>query len=308
MKTVVPDYYHDFKCIADKCSHSCCIGWEIDIDDNSLEKYLDESGYLGQKLRSSIATDEYPHFKLTRDERCPFLNSNNLCELILEKGEDFLCQICTDHPRFRNFIGDRMEMGLGLCCEEACQIILTCKEKVNLITISDEEEKLSAFEKLILNVRDKAFLIITDRSITIEERVQKLIREFNIAFPQKNYNQWYDFFLSLERLDHSWEKEIIKLKNKDDESSYLYQFEIPFEQLLVYFIYRHLPLSQGEIDIKAQLAYSILAYKIINKILSAYKDPTAKEFLELCRLYSSEIEYSEENTDKILELLWITNN
>lgn len=308
MKTIVPDYYPKFNCSADRCHHSCCIGWEIDIDEAALKKYLGEQGFLKKRFHCSIDMEDVAHFKLTTDERCPFLNSNNLCELILEKGEDFLCQICRDHPRFRNFIGNRMEMGLGLCCEEACKIILTGKEKVNLITISDEEEKLSAFEKLILNVRDKAFLIITDRSITVEERVQKLISEFNITFPKKNYSQWYIFFLSLERLDHSWENEIIKLKNKDGESSLLYQFETAFEQLLVYFIYRHLPLSQGEIDIKAQLAYSILAYKIINKILSAYKKPTEKEFLELCRLYSSEIEYSEENTDKILELLWITNN
>ena len=30
MTVTVPSYYKDFKCIADKCRHSCCIGWEID--------------------------------------------------------------------------------------------------------------------------------------------------------------------------------------------------------------------------------------------------------------------------------------
>ena len=29
-----PDFYGKFKCTAEKCRHSCCIGWEIDIDDD----------------------------------------------------------------------------------------------------------------------------------------------------------------------------------------------------------------------------------------------------------------------------------
>ena len=32
MKIIAPNYYPAFRCIADKCRHSCCIGWEIDID------------------------------------------------------------------------------------------------------------------------------------------------------------------------------------------------------------------------------------------------------------------------------------
>ena len=308
MKIIAPDYYKDFKCIADKCRHSCCIGWEIDIDHISLEKYLAENSSLGNKLSGNIIIDEYPHFKLTDDERCPFLNSNNLCELILEKGEDFLCQICTDHPRFKNFIGNRMEIGLGICCEAAAAIILTKKEKTRLITTAEDNNDLSSFEELVLDMRQKALLIITDRNMTVEKRVEKLIRDFEILFPQKNYSQWADFFLSLERLDPLWEKEILKLNIKENENFPVLEFEIPFEQLLVYFIYRHLPLSQGEIDIKAQLAYSVLAYKIICRILSASENPTMAALLELSSLYSSEIEYSEENTDKILELLWLQNN
>ena len=37
MLTVYPDYYSAFRCIAGACKHSCCIGWEIDIDEESLE-------------------------------------------------------------------------------------------------------------------------------------------------------------------------------------------------------------------------------------------------------------------------------
>ena len=34
-------YYDDFKCIGSKCPNSCCVGWEIDLDINTFQKYRD---------------------------------------------------------------------------------------------------------------------------------------------------------------------------------------------------------------------------------------------------------------------------
>jgi hypothetical protein len=50
MKLVAPDYYEKFKCIADKCKHSCCIGWEIDIDEDTMDLYESIDGEFGEKL------------------------------------------------------------------------------------------------------------------------------------------------------------------------------------------------------------------------------------------------------------------
>jgi len=93
MLTVYPDYYPAFRCIAGACKHSCCIGWEIDIDEESLAKYRTLSGPLGDRLRRNISADDPPHFLLGEGERCPFLNKDNLCDLILSGGEGLLCQI-----------------------------------------------------------------------------------------------------------------------------------------------------------------------------------------------------------------------
>ena len=35
MLTVRPDFYDDFHCLASACRHSCCVGWEIDVDAES---------------------------------------------------------------------------------------------------------------------------------------------------------------------------------------------------------------------------------------------------------------------------------
>ena len=77
MKRVVPDYYADFACIAGACRHTCCVGWEIDIDPDSLRRYRAMPGEMGERLRSYIDIEETPHFRLTADERCPLLNTKH---------------------------------------------------------------------------------------------------------------------------------------------------------------------------------------------------------------------------------------
>ena len=118
MKLFAPKYYKEFKCIADKCEHSCCIGWEIDIDNTTLEKYKNLKHGYGAHIIDSISMDDTPHFKLAACERCPHLDEQGLCKIIKEVGEDFLCDICREHPRFYNFTCVA-EVGLGMSCREA---------------------------------------------------------------------------------------------------------------------------------------------------------------------------------------------
>ncbi|MCQ2427677.1 MAG: flagellin lysine-N-methylase [Clostridia bacterium] len=135
MKTYIPDYYNEFRCIAGKCRHSCCIGWEIDIDDASLRRFREDplvSPYI------DIDGSGNARMKLTEDERCPLLRSDGLCELIIRRGEKSLCDICRDHPRYRGFFTDRIELGLGLVCEEAARIILSRPHPIKLIQANDD--------------------------------------------------------------------------------------------------------------------------------------------------------------------------
>ncbi len=39
-------------------------------------------------------------FYMNEDGRCAFLNENNLCDIYIQLGEEALCDICTEHPRF----------------------------------------------------------------------------------------------------------------------------------------------------------------------------------------------------------------
>ena len=51
--TIYPDFYADFSCKADKCQHTCCAGWEIDIDAATTAKYQQLEGALGEKIRQN---------------------------------------------------------------------------------------------------------------------------------------------------------------------------------------------------------------------------------------------------------------
>jgi lysine-N-methylase len=140
MKLVRPSFYDTFRCKAAACRHTCCAGWEICIDEETLAYYQSIPGKFGEKLRGKIGTFEGdPCFVLTPDRRCPFLRDDNLCEMILTLGEDALCEICREHPRFYEFFDDVELWGLGLSCEAVAELLL--REKTPLVFLVNDGEK-----------------------------------------------------------------------------------------------------------------------------------------------------------------------
>lgn len=312
MKIIAPNYYKKFKCIADKCQHSCCIGWEIDIDKNAYEKYMNISSDFGDRLKENIdVLDDTAYFKLGENERCPFLNKNNLCDIILTLGENSLCQICNDHPRFRNFYDDRTEIGLGLCCEAAAALIIGQKGTVTLDIIDDDgkKEENSEEENEFFKCRQKLFDILQNRSKSVEERINDVLVVSGAKIPQISISDLADIYLSLERLDDKWTDLLGILKTADISNNITLPsyFELIAEQLLVYFIYRHLSESLWDGRLSHRVAFSILSYQMIKYLCQLhvikFGGITFDDITEYARMYSSEIEYSEDNIETLLEYL-----
>ena len=57
MRYIKPDFYDDFRCIASACRHSCCAGWEIDIDEDTADYYAELSDAIGGELRAHISAE-----------------------------------------------------------------------------------------------------------------------------------------------------------------------------------------------------------------------------------------------------------
>ena len=179
MKIRKPDYYDRFQCIAGACSDSCCIGWEIDVDGERQDTYRSVKGEIGERLKQCIDWEE-GHFILQgKEERCPFLNKDNLCDLIIELGEDSLCDICREHPRYYEWYDDMIETGVGLCCEAAAKLVLESPEKADFCMCEEPNETSEGLEsddpeviEVLIKARETAYAILQDRSQSIWKRLK----------------------------------------------------------------------------------------------------------------------------------------
>ncbi len=308
MRLYVPHYYASFHCIAGACRHSCCIGWEIDIDDETCALYEEMPGELGARVRESLITgDDTTCFRLTTGERCPHLNEAGLCEIILGAGEDYLAQICYDHPRFRSWFSDRVEMGIGLSCEAAVQLVLSTVEPVTYVLAEDdgEQESLTPFEGEVLSCRDACVQIAQARTFALASRLTQLAALADISLP--NPAAWRVHLERLERLDPAWDAALAMLPTDSDEpwnigtSLLSEEFEIPLEQFLVYLLYRHLPNAETPTELRAYIAFAVMTCHTMRALLASHErihgSVTRDDLAEYVRMWSGEVEYSTENTE-----------
>ena len=151
MKLRIPDFYDSFHCTGSDCPDNCCIGWELDIDDDTYEYYRSVKGPFGERLRASMSGVEKSSengsvsFRLQVDGRCPFLNAENLCDICLELGPDALCRICTDYPRYSFEWGDAIEKSLTLSCPEAGRLLFLNDIPVHFKEIPLNESGLDSY-------------------------------------------------------------------------------------------------------------------------------------------------------------------
>ncbi|MBQ4105113.1 MAG: flagellin lysine-N-methylase [Clostridia bacterium] len=310
MLSIFPDYYHKFRCTASRCLHNCCIGWEIDIDENTASFYNSVSGDMGKRLRESIASeDDVSHFILKEGERCPFLNSQNLCDIIISLGEEHLCTICREHPRFHNQLPGRVESGLGMCCEEAARLILSETSPVEFLT-----EGTAECEDEIVALRDEVIKKLQDRSKTIDERIGDMLTACDASLPERTCSQWADFLSGLERLQDSWTDMLTLLNDKGDTAdlaafdAHMQNRQTEYEQLLIYIVYRHMANAPDFDEVAPRVAFAALCYRLLHTlgavIYNEKGDFTFEQQLGLCRMLSSEIEYSDENLYALLTELY----
>ena len=176
MKIRTPDYFDEFRCIADKCEDTCCAGWGIVIDDYSYKKYLKVTGAFGDELRRKIISEENENVFVLNGDRCSFLKEDNLCKIYSELGGDALCYTCREYPRYLEEFGNLREIGLSLSCPEAARIILRKEETVKF-NLSENDEEVNNYNDINPNIyinlmqcRKVVFNILQDREIKLIDR------------------------------------------------------------------------------------------------------------------------------------------
>lgn len=221
MRYLKPDFYDEFSCLAGACPKTCCAGWQIVIDEDSLDKYEALEGAFGNRLRNSIDWEEESFFQY--GERCAFLNEEDLCEIQKELGEHYLCDTCRMYPRHVEEYEGLREYSLSLSCPKAADMILGNREKVKFQEWeTKEEEEFEEFDFLMFtqleDARDILYQILQNREIEFEKR-EWLCKQIALSMQKYvNENQFFEIDSLLEQYRSSDMKQLClgwKAENPD---------------------------------------------------------------------------------------------
>lgn len=297
MKLFAPSYYNKFKCIAEKCKHSCCVGWEIHLDSETFDKYdtLPMSA-RSDILRHTVKTEHGAKIVLGEDKRCPFLSDCGLCGIISEYGDEYTSEICREHPRFYNIVGNRAEVGLGASCEEAARIILSSFDPFTLENIGEISvpiEDCSDFDAIF--EREKIYGILKEEGLGFYGKIDRIKEEYRLSDALFSDYREAGFARELELLSES-HREIFIIKGwggGDGFSNYLLRY-------FVYLLYRHLALSESYTNMRARLAFCILLTMMLENFIKCKENVAFEDICDAARIISEEIEYSEANTETLI--------
>lgn len=303
MKIVKPTFYKNFKCIAGDCPDSCCQGWEVDADSDSLEYYktLDNSLEIKKRIDSVLSKDEFDNtiFTLAPKKRCPFLNDENLCDMHIAIGGEHTPYTCRTFPRFIYDFGATREIGISFSCPVASDMMYNTESfdfetEVNsdLPTLNDiDAEKYF----LLYKGRAEAYKIAKDKNKSIIERLNDLL-DLGVLLQEKlfPYDEggddiaFFDVFKNPELINPEWKEKVenFSLKQVSNTQSN--------ENILMYFLYKYLMQAVYDDDALSKIKMAVLGV-LINTYFG--------EDSWTVHLWSKETEHSQYNMDRYKKLL-----
>ncbi len=321
IKVFVPTYFNKFFCIADKCPDSCCIGWEVDIDGETADKYSTVDGELGDKIKKHLVSDDDGYmFTLCEGDRCPFLNDCNLCEIQKSRGESFLSRTCTLFPRFFDDFGSFREMGLGFACPEAARIMLSESEDFSLIcqdTPDDENTEVDEeFLRSLLDLRADILSVLNEKDVSFRDKIQSVLTKAKY-FQQKtdgesffdgDFNRSFDDCLSvlleMEYISDKRRSFIEQIKIKKPSEVIVEKYKDDFEKLMKYYIFRYLLKAVYDYDVLTKVKYSVFACIVTAGIYTHFGTPDFETRVKIMYGYSKEVEYSDMNMELLDEVMY----
>lgn len=196
MLYIIPDYYKEFECIADKCEDTCCAGWQIVIDKKTLKKYRKIKGNFRKQILKNVDWFQGT-FKQDKDKRCAFLNEKNLCNLYLSQGEEGFCKTCREYPRHTEEFEGVREVTLSISCPEVARILMNRMEPVTFLSYEKEgEEEFEDFDPFFYSIledaRKEMIAILQNRDLTIVDRILLILGMAHDMQGRMNRQEMFD--------------------------------------------------------------------------------------------------------------------
>lgn len=294
MISIYPTIYHAFQCKADQCENTCCQLWTIDIDEPTAERYHSMTGSLGKSLRQAITVDdEGSHFIFSKAQpMCPLLNEKGLCKVVLELGEEGLCDTCHMHPRFYKYIEDLELCGVGLSCEASVEL-LAQQEPMDflLFTIEDDHNEFNSEERLTLHNIFELLAFDLDPNLF----------QYTPKPSKQSFKELLDLYKQTEPIDENWTAQVNTLSSKLDQlitsvQTYIQQEDMSlFNKVYQYILYRQIDML-SDYSLESILAYAKSGGDYI-LIASALEGQPLKQVAR----WSQQIEYDENNVELLLQ-------
>lgn len=297
-----PSFYKDFKCIAGDCPDSCCQGWEVDADEQSLEYYKTLTGDIRKRIDSVLDKDEFGNtiFRLAHKKRCPFLNQENLCDMHIAIGGEHTPYTCRMFPRFINDFGGTREMGVSFSCPVASDMMWELTEPMHFVDeLNDLPPELNEIDAqtyfYLTKARKKAFDIVQDRSLPVNQRLIKLL-DFGVEIQQdlEEYQEgdnpiaFFDVFRNPELINPQW------IERVDNGAGKPVSDKVFNENIASYFIFRYFLTAVYDYDVLSKIKMAVIGVLIVTYF---------GEDSWTIHLWSKETEHSQYNMDRYKKLL-----
>lgn len=255
---IKPDFYDEFQCTAGDCPITCCQQWKIEVDDATYHKW----GHfkLTQGPEGSIQShvtyqDDIGRIRLTPEKLCPFLNQQNLCELVVELGDQVLSDTCTRFPREIHYFNNRTEYSLVSCCPSVVDFL----NRKQPITFS--EDMLAVSGDFLFQLRNYLITILQNKEYSLQK-----------AFMM-------DFYLLLELLEEG--KRTTKELEKYQSREFFDHLADTIDQMQFF--------SLDTMDERNELFLDLSENYRKEGLYDSYLDDIAKIAEQLCEEYEADI-------------------
>lgn len=135
--------------------------------------------------------------------------------------------------------------------------------------VTTGEGELDEEETALLTLRDRLFTLAQNREEPIKRRIEQILSACGAHVPDVPLVHWAEFYLSLERMDEAWTGILEALREHADElplddfAAHMKGRETEYEQLLVYFLYRHVPTALDDRDVSSKAAFAVLSVRLL---------------------------------------------
>ena len=290
MISLYPTFYHTFQCKANQCHHTCCQKWTIDVDEETAKLYQTLPTPLGEDLRKFMTVDDEGYYFMFSDKQptCPLLREDGLCRVVLELGEDSLCDTCHMHPRFYKYIEDLELCGVGLSCEESVEKLLATEGDQLLFTIEDDDGEFTAEDHPVLeNIFDLLAL-----------GINPAICQFTLNHSIHYCQELVTVYKKTEPIDEEWTKQLAHLEAMLSSTTASTTMDLlkadtidvsALNKVYQYILYR-------QIDMLAEYSLeSLVRYAFDATVFIALLTHQFGNLPEQIRRWSEQIEYDEDN-------------